>query len=512
MKKYFVTISFLLIAAALGAQQQYEGKIKVKTKEATHRGDSIYFDMDIMMEGISVSSDRSLTLTPLLVTDDRNVALPSVLINGTVRQRLYRRGRALNPKHPDNYYQVVESKRSVERTGSYIRTIPYHVTIPYENWMYNSRVVMEQDLCGCAGHQQQISIEPLVNQLSHEISVVEKDEKKTVVSVGEYTMHPQLAYIRPQIEAVKERGDSYEVNLHFPLGKTDILPNFDNNQWELNHIEEMVNKLQADNNLTITKVTIQGNASLEGSEATNQRLSAGRALALLNYLKQRLSFPSNLYQLAQGGEDWSMFAKEVQENPLLAQYRDELQHILDMNRTPDQKEAIIRALNKGTVYRLLLGNIFPSMRRVLCNVDYVVKPFSTEEAKAVYSRSPQLLSLDEMYRLASSYDSSDQRFGEVFETAARLFPDSEIANLNAAASSLQWGNVDRAKSYLDKASPGSAAYANNQGVYLMLKGNYTEAAEWLHRAVEQGSKEAVQNQKELQQKLQSLNQGEPQKQ
>lgn len=502
MKKYILLVVACLLPAAATYARQFKGKINVITKEATQRGDSIYIDMDILLEGIAMNSERSMTLTPMLVAEGRNRALPSVVINGHARQRLFDRALRLNKKAPHNYYKVVESKNREEKTGSYVRTLSYKVAIPYEEWMYNARMEMDEELCGCGGYEQQVSVVPLVNQLAHEVIVKEQPQ----LSVGEYTVHPLMTYIRPQVETVKQRNDSYEVNLNFPVAKSVIDPAFGNNRGELNRIEELINKLRDDKNLHVTGVTVRGMASLEGSQALNDRLSSARAQALLSYLSSRLSWLSGRCEVLHGGEDWEMMEDAVDSDLVPATYRSDLQRIIDLRRTADQKEALIKQLDGGRAYRWLLDNIFPRMRRVICVANYVVKAFTPDEAKQAYARDPRLLSLEEMYGVANTYDTTDPRFGEVFETAARLFPDNETANLNAAASLLQWGNAERALNYLKKVDPSTQGYANNMGVYHLLQGNYQEAGEWLNRADALGDRQAAHNQKELEQKLKSLQQ------
>jgi Flp pilus assembly protein TadD len=109
-----------------------------------------------------------------------------------------------------------------------------------------------------------------------------------------------------------------------------------------------------------------------------------------------------------------------------------------------------------------------------------------------------------MFRVANTYDFSDPKFGEIFETAVRLFPQDQTANLNAASSSMIHGDVARAKRYLDRADRSTVEYINNRGVYELLSENYDEARVWLERAKENGSKQAEHNLAELERKVATL--------
>mgnify|MGYP000703662735 FL=1 len=63
---------------------------------------------------------------------------------------------------------------------------------------------------------------------------------------------------------------------------------------------------------------------------------------------------------------------------------------------------------------------------------------------------PQKLSLNEFYLVAQTYEPGSVEFNDVFETAVRMYPNDEIANLNAANSAMQRKDVENAKRYLQK--------------------------------------------------------------
>ena len=69
-------------------------------------------------------------------------------------------------------------------------------------------------------------------------------------------------------------------------------------------------------------------------------------------------------------------------------------------------------------------------------MNYDIKNFNVDEAKEVIKRRPQNLSLNEMFLVANTYPKGSQEFIDVFETAVRMYPDSEIANMNAATAAL----------------------------------------------------------------------------
>ena len=81
----------------------------------------------------------------------------------------------------------------------------------------------------------------------------------------------------------------------------------------------------------------------------------------------------------------------------------------------------------------------------------MVRSFFIEEAKEILKTKPQQLSLQEMFLVAQTYEPGSPEFNEVFDIAVRLFPDDETANLNAACTDLQKGDLTSAEKHLAKA-------------------------------------------------------------
>lgn len=105
--------------------------------------------------------------------------------------------------------------------------------------------------------------------------------------------------------------------------------------------------------------------------------------------------------------------------------------------------------------KMRFWNVMPEYRWYTCQKFgghfYTVRPFSIEEAKEILKTKPQQLSLQEMFLVAQTYEPGSPEFNEVFDIAVRLFPDDETANLNAACTDLQKGDLTSAEKHLAKA-------------------------------------------------------------
>lgn len=479
MKKYIFTISIIL-SLWVGIVNAQQG-ITYQPFALKQVGDSLMIHFEVDVSQGAVSRNASVYLTPFIVSNEKQLKLPVILINGKTRDKVYERQGSFDKERKEEaIYQVVRSsdKEQIKQE--------YSLVIPFEEWMEESRLTIQKDLCGCTDYLQNTESETLFSSV-------------TLARKPVYEFQPAVAFIRPQVEEIKKRSEQRDAFLDFRVSQTKIDPVYMNNPVELEKIESMLKELKDDANLTVTLVGIKGYASPEGSVALNDRLSRGRAESLRAYLANRKAFPADVFHVEQGGEDWKGLEELVSQS--FIEYREEVLAIVRFGGSADERELSLKKLAGGAPYALLLKDYFPKLRRVLCRVDYTVRGFELEEAVKIIQTRPQQLSLEEMFLVANSYEMEDPKFKEVFETAVRLFPENEIANLNAAASALQWGDAERGKKYLDKAPVTNGAYLNNLGVYYLMSRDYQRAKDLFERSVREGSEQAKANLKELNHKI-----------
>ena len=139
-----------------------------------------------------------------------------------------------------------------------------------------------------------------------------------------------------------------------------------------------------------------------------------------------------------------------------------------------------------TDYRFMLDSWYPALRHSDYVVSYSVRPFSVDEAKQVLKTKPQQLSLEEMYMVAQTYEPGSREFNEVMETAVRMYPDDPTANINAACTRMESGDLEGAKRYLSKAGNSPQAL-HAKGVMAMLEGNTGQARQLLNQAKQAGA-------------------------
>lgn len=291
-----------------------------------------------------------------------------------------------------------------------------------------------------------------------------------------------LALERPVEKVVKTRSLSRSAHVNYPVNRTELLPDFRSNPIELAAILATIDSVRSDADLTVDHVSIHGYASPEGSYELNARLAAGRTESLRNWVDARYGFGSKL-STASTAEDWEGLRKWVELSALAN--RDGILRIIDSSMVPDEKDAMMRSSYPAD-YALMLDQVYPSLRRADYRIDYTVKNYTdTRVIGRELQSHPDRLSYEEMMMLARTYDEGSDRRYELLLEAAELLPGDERAQLNAAFAALGRGQLDIAKSLLDRSGQSPlATYA--RGVYYLYKGEKNVARGLLERAAAAG--------------------------
>ncbi len=456
--KLFFSLLLSLYIIGVNAQRILNGQIEIKDLNIARNEGNLFLSMRMDVTALDMKSDEEIILTPALKSSEETfVNLPAVRING--RNRYYHHLR--NDKLADEPYFY--------RTGK-VDEIHYQAMTPYAEWMDNASVVMGEDLCGCCS-------ELLMNN----------DDLLTQLDMAPKVFEPLFVYVQPEVETVKTRNVKGSAFIDFPVNQTVIYPEYRNNPSELKKIQQTIDVVKNDPDTRITAISIKGYASPEGSYANNTRLAKGRTEALKKYVQELYHFDPSIFTTAYEPEDWEGLERYVEQSDLA-----DKEGILDLiagDEEPDRKDASIKRRYPDT-YAFLLKNCYPALRHSDYTVEYIVRSYTdVEEAKRIMKTAPGKLSLQEFYTIANTYESGTPAYNEVFETAVRMYPDDETANLNAANVAMNKRDLTAARNYLEKAGTGKEAeYA--RGVLAALEGNYAEAQTHLQQAKAMGVSEA----------------------
>ena len=496
MKRNIQFIVLVLAALCLNTEdafaqnRYYSGDIGIEPVRLEQSGDFLYIDMNFILKDVKVRTAHGVDFIPQLVAPANTYNLPKVSVKGKDEYLAYERRLSLmSAKEKRKHVAPYLVKKSNKRTND---TIRYRYVLPYESWMADAKLNVQRDECGC-GESTLMSVQPVIDQVTLERIL------------SPYIVNPHFAYVEPKVEVVKSREIQAVCFLDLEVNKINIRPEYMNNPRELAKIRVMIDDLKLDPSIKVNRLDIIGYASPEGTLATNKRLSEGRAMALRDYLASRYDFPRNQYHIIFGGENWDGLIDALET--LDMDYKNEMLDIIQDIPIEKGRETKLMQLRGGVPYRYLLKNVFPSLRVAICKVNYDIKNFNVDEAKEVIKKRPQNLSLNEMFLVANTYPKGSQEFIDVFETAVRMYPDSEIANMNAATAALSRNDLISAERYLKKMESQEywPEYNNAMGILTLLKGDYELAEEYLNKARELGLDVATDNLEELAKKKANMN-------
>lgn len=468
MKSTTIILASLLGAPSLPCASAQELRdivpgVTIDSLDVNHYGRNLTVEMSVDLSGLDVSPNRAVLLTPRLVNGADSVDLPSVGIYG--RRRYYyhqRNGGAITGA----------SERSFPASGKPSR-LSYSAPVPYAEWMDGATLRLHRSDWGCC--------RAILSERGGDLGLHRE------------AFFPPLVFVQPEAE-VKSRSLSGSAYIDFPVDQTVIYPGYRRNTEELGKIQATIDSVRGDGDVSITSVWLKGYASPESPYQHNTELAVGRTAALKEHIGRLYSFPDGIITTEHEPEDWEGLRRYVENSNL--EHRSGILSLIDSSMDPDAKEARIRRLYPSD-YRFLLQNCYPALRHTDYRIDYDVRRFSSvEEIRRVMAEQPQKLGLDELYLLAGEYEPGTEEFTEVFETAVRMFPSDEVANLNAANAAMRRGDNAAAARYLEKAG-GSAEAAYARGALAVRQRDYDTARRHLQEAEAMGLEQAARTLGEL---------------
>lgn len=447
MKKLYTLLYMVGCTSFLYAQNPEEGTFLVKEKNAERVGNDLVITLKADISSLQLSRNQSLVCTPLIESGDSIRALDPIIINGKVRHILYERMERTDKKEVE-----------IRRYNDTEQQVDYLVRTPYADWMEKADVTMVMDDCGCGWKALSQNKSPLFALDFAEPVVID----------------PMLVYVKPAPEEIKARHLDGSAYLDFPVNQITINPDYRNNSAELKKIQQTVEAVKNDPYATITSLSIKGYASPEGTYKGNAYLAENRAKALLDYVKEHYDLSGVELTVDFEPEDWEGLEAAVEKGNLPD--KEELLAIIRADEPADwdAREWKLKSLNGGSSYKILLRDVYPSLRHSDYRVNYHIRNFSVDEAKQIIQSDPSKLSLNEMFLVAETYETGSEPFNEVFEVAVRMYPDDPVSNLNAAISAINTRQLDKAKRYLAKATDCPEKQLAEASI-LMLEGKTDEA-------------------------------------
>ena len=473
---YFILTFILAAVSGAYAQKGYINNVTFNNQSVVKESGKVSVYIDISLDDLDIESNDLLILTPVIQSEDNinSLELAPLFVTGRRRDKVLQRNIALGNKPAFDIDPLI----IVAREKGEPQTVSYSTKVPYSSWMTNASLVVKESVKGCADCTSEMQGFLLADNLF------------PIVEVPIY----QLTYIVPAIEPVKLRADRHTAAFNFMLDDSRLLRDYKDNRPKFEEVDRIIREVMSNNDIEITEFKIAGYASPEASVEHNKMLTEQRANIFAHYLVTKLNVPENKYRVEGFGEDWDGLQNAVEASNIVD--KAEILHIINTVKNPDARDEPLMKLSGGSTYNKLLYSFYPPLRRTEYTIAYTVRSYDVEEAKEIIKTNPKLLSLNEMYMVAQSYGVDSPKFKEVFDIAVRIYPDSETAILNSAATDIDNRDLDRAIIQLQKLGDNPKAW-NNLGVAYALKGDLQKALQLLNKAAADNDADAVRNLEKL---------------
>ena len=464
----FLVAGAFVCGVAFNSSATEDSQISCKNASLVRNYDELVATMQVDLSDLKLKKDQAVMLTPMIVTEQDTMALPGMVIYGRTRWYQHERGRFL-----PFLKKSTESVRYYEN----MEPVKFSQVVEYEPWMNGSNLILQRTDYGCANCKAPEIYEPML--LAQYLQV-------------EY--EPNFKYMAAVAEEVKTRELTGRAYVDFPVNLTTIYPDYRRNSVELAKIIATIDSVRNDKDITVKSLSIKGFASPEGPYDNNIRLAKGRTEALKNYVQQLYSFPFNFIQTSYEPEDWEGLREYVVSSTL--PHRFEILQIIDSNLAPDPKNTKIQT-DFPAEYEFLLQTVYPGLRHSDYRIEYVIRGFTDiGEIAEIMRTQPSKLSLNEMYLLAQTMEPGSPEYNQVMETAVMMYPNDQVAIINAAQSAMQRGDYAQAERYLNRAGNNAEAlYA--RGLLAGMQKDYGKGIWMMEQAARLGHPAAQQQLEQL---------------
>ncbi|MDE7442239.1 MAG: hypothetical protein K2M69_08750 [Muribaculaceae bacterium] len=454
MKRPLIIAACALTAASMWARMPEASDVAISDISAAHDGSRLNVAFNLDLSKLPKGINNETRLIPVVKAGNDSVRLESVTLAGKNRWIQAERTKAINNADTKFY-----------RAGK-VTQIPYSTSVEWADWMENADIDLVVENVGCCESRKTVAGRPLAR-----------------LNMGQRPADIALEFVTPVEERVKMRNAKGEAYIDFVVNKTDIRPDYRNNPRELAKIRATIDSIKSDEDTKITSLSISGYASPEGSYANNERLAQGRTEALADYVRNLYTFPRNLMKTSWTAEDWAGLRQMVEKSDI--EHKEGILFIIDSDMDLDAKDRKIYS-DYPKEYNYMLLNWYPALRHSDYTVEYEIRKYTDpKEIAQVFRKNPAKLSLRELFIYAETLDPKSPEYADVFEVAARMYPQDETANLNAANCAMMRDDFTAAANYLKKAGDTpQAIYA--RGVLAAKTGKYEEAAKLFEKAGKMG--------------------------
>lgn len=352
--------------------------IRIIPRTIDIRDDSVRIDVEIIVAGIRIPGEQSLSLIPELSSGSKRVILPSVILSGRQRARYDRREEAVAP----NVKQIKPYHTWVGVRAEEKYNLRYRVAIPYASWMDHAALSLKQVSRSCCD-ELLLSDDVLTNDiaLTSPCAKQEIEQIRPVALLPETAEVPPITVITPAPVPIKktevdplhtsrlseaEQRVVLSLYIDYPRGGSQVDPYYGRNRGELQKVDSVINSLLSDCSVMIREIRITGYASPDGAYYDNEALAKARSLGFKSYLSKSYGLQDYPFRTAWVAEDWEGLRKLLKGKP----YEKVALGIIDRYGIFEGRERILMETDGGVIYRDMLHELFPLLRRMEIIITY----------------------------------------------------------------------------------------------------------------------------------------------
>ena len=429
MKKNILLLLGILLTTSLMAQ-----KVQISNPNIREHSDQVTISFTAKLD--KLSSNEKLIVTPVLYNKGGEKELFSIVVAG--------RNRLISDKRM-GYPAATKSTDSL--------SMPYSVTIPYENWMGEVSMRLNRTVEDCC-NLQQLPIQgvfsnqlirydvilPPIDSIAAELTATQK------LGLNNPFLRPMDEYSPASVNFDAPRAAGAQI-IRFKQGKVVIDRNYLANKQALEVVKSVVDLVLQDPYASLGKVVLAGGSSPEGLATLNDRVSLQRVTALKQTLCDDVDVQDDLFEIINLGEDWVGLRQMVASSTMA--HKESVLDIIDTYSVQQGREVKLMKLKRGVPYKYMAKHFFPLLR----NAGYIRVYYNT--------------------KATPDFEQTNKAIGHY--------------NIKAYAAALDC--LEDVKS--------TAITENIKGVCVMMAGDYSKAEQHYEKAIALGSEQAVINLQQL---------------
>lgn len=464
MKRIAYTIVAILLSLTAYAAGDTD-RLEIRNVKTHRSGSELLVTADIVLDSLKLKPNQQLYVTPVVHNGGGSSAvLPAVLVNGRNMHLAYER------KTLRKQAALKNVAYEVRRNNGSDQTVQYTASVPFRKWMISrtTGISLAIDTCGC-GVKKGTDIIPI--DIPSLMPPMRLTYRTPEVSEQPVAIHEGRARVQFEVDSITLHAEPYTCRNGQRIDNVE----------QLRIIGDSIRYALSDPNAEIASINICGYASPESPYVHNDYLATNRSRALAEYIVKRYNTPADRTTSESVAENWVEFREQVvSATDITETQRKDLLELIDRptygSADFDAKERELKTSPKfARLYRSkILPEWFPRLRATKFTITTRLKPMPDEQLAGVMEKTPQMMSLNQMMRVARLHAEGSADFNRIINIALKYYPDDAVANLNAGIAALYEGDDARAAELIAKGGDSPEA-ENARGVLAIHLGDYDEA-------------------------------------